>query len=396
MVLRLNYKTCKNLIYIQIIIVLSVFFLISVFHLPSFLSYVTDIINILLLFCIFKIKGTKLDQVGGRYIRISIGAFCISVVIGIIINIVPPLLILWGARNLFRGIIFIIACVRFLDEEDVDKIFKIFFFAQLINLLVTLYQYLVLGINQDYLGGIFGIEQGCNGATNIFCVILLTYFGVNYINKKMPIHLFAIIAISTLIIAALAEIKIYYIEFALIIVLVILFSKPSFRTFFVVGITIAGLFTWFLNICCKDNIFSFGDSYYFEKKQIDGSNPKILLLRAASKNVKAKGSDGIVSGEILKDLGCVNIADSDSSLLDDLSLEAIVKEDPDFIFVIIQGTNTEAALKNVDTLLKSNPVWKSLTAVKNDRYYVLDKSLYNFKPNERWGEAYQKLADILY
>ena len=132
------------------------------------------------------------------------------------------------------------------------------------------------------------------------------------------------------------------------------------------------------------------------KKQIDGSNPKILLLRAASKNIKAKGSDGIVSGEILKDLGCVNIADSDSSLLDDLSLEAIVKEDPDFIFVTIQGTNTEAALKNVDTLLKSNPVWKSLTAVKNDRYYVLDKSLYNFKPNERWGEAYQKLADILY
>ena len=132
------------------------------------------------------------------------------------------------------------------------------------------------------------------------------------------------------------------------------------------------------------------------KKQIDGSNPKILLLRAASKNVKAKGSDGIVSGEILKDLGCVNIADSDSSLLDDLSLEAIVKEDPDFIFVTIQGTNTEAALKNVDTLLKSNPVWNSLTAVKNNRYYVLDKSLYNFKPNERWGEAYQKLADILY
>lgn len=89
-----------------------------------------------------------------------------------------------------------------------------------------------------------------------------------------------------------------------------------------------------------------------------------MLLRAASKNIKAKGSDGIVSGEILKDLGCVNIADSDSSLLDDLSLEAIVKEDPDFIFVIIQGTNTEAALKNVDTLLKSNPVWNSLTAVK--------------------------------
>ena len=61
----------------------------------------------------------------------------------------------------------------------------------------------------------------------------------------------------------------------------------------------------------------------------------------------------------------------------------------------IQGTNTEAALKNVDTLLKSNPVWKSLTAVKNDRYYVLDKKLYNLKPNAQWGKAYKQLADIL-
>jgi iron complex transport system substrate-binding protein len=53
-------------------------------------------------------------------------------------------------------------------------------------------------------------------------------------------------------------------------------------------------------------------------------------------------------------------------------------------------------MENVEKLLKSNAVWSSLTAVKNDRYYVLDKTLYNNKPNKRWGEAYQQLADILY
>lgn len=242
MVLKLNYNSCKKLIYIQIIMVLCVFFLISTLHFPSFLSYVTDIINFLLLICIFKIRGAKLKQLGGKYINISIGVFIISIVLGIIFNLVSPILVAWGARNLFRGIIFFVACVKFLDEEDIEKIFKIFFCAQIINVLATLYQYFALGIKQDYLGGIFGTSQGCNGATNVFCIILLIYFGVSYINKNIPIYIFAVIGLTTLIIAALAEIKIYYMEFALIIVLVILFSKPSFRTFFVVGITIVGLF----------------------------------------------------------------------------------------------------------------------------------------------------------
>ena len=71
-------------------------------------------------------------------------------------------------------------------------------------------------------------------------------------------------------------------------------------------------------------------------------------------------------------------------------------EDPDYIFVTVQGNDQEAAMDNIEQLLISNPAWNSLTAVKNGQYYVLDKRLYNLKPNARWGEAYQKLADILY
>ena len=98
---------------------------------------------------------------------------------------------------------------------------------------------------------------------------------------------------------------------------------------------------------------------------------------------------------MLADLGCVNIADSDKSLLDDLSLEAIVAEDPDYIFVTTQGNDTEAAMKNFNKLVSDNPVWSSLRAVKESRYYVLDKKLYNLKPNAQWGKAYKQLADIL-
>ena len=132
------------------------------------------------------------------------------------------------------------------------------------------------------------------------------------------------------------------------------------------------------------------------KARVDDSHPSVLFLRAAASGVKAKGSEGSVGGELLKDLGCVNIADSDSGLLDNLSLEAIVTADPDYIFVTTQGTDTDAALENVQETLTDSPVWSSLTAVKENHYYVLDKRLYNLKPNARWGEAYKELADILY
>lgn len=131
------------------------------------------------------------------------------------------------------------------------------------------------------------------------------------------------------------------------------------------------------------------------KAQIDGSKPTVLFIRAAASSVKVKGSRGTVGGEILADLDTVNIADS-NSMLEDLSLEAIIEADPDYIFVTTQGSNTEAALANVRELLTDNPAWESLTAVKNGNYYVIDKALYNSKPNARWGEAYKQLADIIY
>lgn len=132
------------------------------------------------------------------------------------------------------------------------------------------------------------------------------------------------------------------------------------------------------------------------RQRIDGREPRILFLRASSSNVKAKGSKDTVGGEMLADLGCINIADSDESLLDDLSMEAIIAANPDYIFVTTQGTDTQAAYNSIERLLTENPAWNSLTAVREGRYYVLDKRLYNLKPNAKWGEAYEQLADILY
>ena len=98
---------------------------------------------------------------------------------------------------------------------------------------------------------------------------------------------------------------------------------------------------------------------------------------------------------MLAQLGCVNIADNEESLLENLSIEQIVLQDPDYIFFIQQGDNAEGTKSNIESFISENPAWSQLTAVKEGRVYLLEKELYALKPNERWAEAFEKLERIL-
>ena len=127
----------------------------------------------------------------------------------------------------------------------------------------------------------------------------------------------------------------------------------------------------------------------------EGESPTVLLLRAFSSNIKAKNSDN-TAGVMLRDLGAVNIADHDSGLLEDLQMETILTADPEHIFVVTMGSDTNKALDTLNQLFQSDPAWQSLTAVQEGRVHVLDKKLFHYKPNARWGESYEELFHILY
>ena len=120
----------------------------------------------------------------------------------------------------------------------------------------------------------------------------------------------------------------------------------------------------------------------------------VLVLRAASGFVKAKGSSGTILGEMLSDLGCINIADSDTSLLEDLSVESVIRQEPYRIFVVTMGSNPEKAMDNLNALLRENPAWAALEAVKENRVHVMERTLFNIKPNARWAESYDTLREI--
>ena len=123
--------------------------------------------------------------------------------------------------------------------------------------------------------------------------------------------------------------------------------------------------------------------------------PTVLLLRAYSTGVKAKADDNL-AGARLEDLGCVNIAARQPSLLEELTLEAIVVEDPDCIFISVMGGDEEAALAVVEETLGQNPAWQGLTAVQEGRVYVLPRDLFHYKPNARWAESYAYLYELLF
>jgi iron complex transport system substrate-binding protein len=123
--------------------------------------------------------------------------------------------------------------------------------------------------------------------------------------------------------------------------------------------------------------------------------PSYLLLRASSSDVKAVAGDHAVC-TIAEDFGAVGAADAENAVFKELSLESVVALDPDYIFVVILGADREAAMAALERALTDGPLWGSLKAVRTGRFAVLPKELFHFKPNRRWGDAYEELGKILY
>ena len=132
-----------------------------------------------------------------------------------------------------------------------------------------------------------------------------------------------------------------------------------------------------------------------EAANLPESKRTVLLIRAAASVIKAKGSRGTILGEMLRDLGCINIADSDTALLESLSVEAVLKAQPRHIFVVTMGSNEAGAKAALEAMISENPAWSSIHALQENRLHLMDKSLFNLKPNDRWAESYQILYETL-
>lgn len=123
---------------------------------------------------------------------------------------------------------------------------------------------------------------------------------------------------------------------------------------------------------------------------------RVLFIRAGSafSYVKAKRADDHFAARIIEDLGAVNVADEFDALTDSLSLEVILKADPDKIIIVSQG-DEEASRAYVEHLF-SSPGWRDVDAIKEGRVVFLPKDLFHFKPNGRWLDAYRMMEEVIY
>lgn len=230
--MELNNRTVSKLLFYQVIYILICRFCVDVLHFPSVISYGIDIINALvtMFFLYSKVAKKKLFLAGMAPVFFSVIlliGFCLA---DGIINMVKTQLILWAFRNTMRYYPFFFSIIALWDEKMLDRTIKLLIRLQYPNFLVVLFQYLILGLKQDNIGGIFGNTTGCNAALNIYLCIITALLIEKYIHREITLIKLLCNFIIFLTTAVIAELKVGFIELPMMIILAILLNKPSFKT----------------------------------------------------------------------------------------------------------------------------------------------------------------------
>lgn len=130
----------------------------------------------------------------------------------------------------------------------------------------------------------------------------------------------------------------------------------------------------------------------------DEGAPRVFSMFANASKLDANTSSTVVGGMVTA-MKAKNIVDDwqnpEGAERLTINLETVFAADPDIIIVQCHA-GTDAAKAQVEETYGSNPVWQSLSAVRNGKVFYLEKTLFHNKPNSRFAEAYQKLAEILY
>lgn len=128
-----------------------------------------------------------------------------------------------------------------------------------------------------------------------------------------------------------------------------------------------------------------------------------IIFGTSESNMLA--SDETYIGSLVKAIGVKNIANEiiadGNNVLENgsggyinLNLEQLLKNQPDIILRFGHG-NVEEANKAFEKLFNENPAWKNLDAIKNNKVYDLDSTIFGTSANIYLDEALTKLGEIL-
>lgn len=210
--------------YVILILPFLFAFLNELLNLPWSIRYVLDAAWCLLLVYIL-LSGRRGDQKLGIWVWL----FLIYTLLAYLPQWQSPLYYLWGLRNNFRLYAAFFAFAAFLKPEDVKGYWKLFDRLFWVDVVTSICQFQFMGIYGDQLGGLFSTETGGNGYTNIFFLIIVTKSVVFYLEKQEKLGTCLAKCGAALVVAAMAELKFYFVEFMLVVAMAVLFTSFSWR-----------------------------------------------------------------------------------------------------------------------------------------------------------------------
>ena len=211
-------------------------FLSELIGIPDVIKFLADAALVLLLVKIFLISAdVRIGKPFYPFLALT-GIFLCYVTVSYFFNYQSIFYYVWGFRNYFRFYLAFAAYVIFLKWDDVQKWLKILDWLYVLNFVVIVIQFF-MGFRQDYLGGIFGVQKGCNGGLLIFTTIVVTKSILSFMRNEGSTAKCILFSFMGLLISAFAELKFFFILFIVIAVMAAIMTKnPVKKTlFFVFG-----------------------------------------------------------------------------------------------------------------------------------------------------------------
>ena len=99
--------------------------------------------------------------------------------------------------------------------------------------------------------------------------------------------------------------------------------------------------------------------------------------------------------EMIELAGGINLISKTGEHSRRMDMTEVENSDPDIIILMPCGFDTVRTTSEYDTILKNNPAWNSLNAVKNNHVFAVDANSFFSKPSIRTIEGLEILAKII-
>lgn len=126
---------------------------------------------------------------------------------------------------------------------------------------------------------------------------------------------------------------------------------------------------------------------------------RVAILHSTSQGLSVQ-LDGSIAGSIVKMLGWENVASGMTPLEKNpdaapYSMETLVEQNPDIIFVTSMGKMDEIK-KNMEKTISESPAWQSIPAIQQGKLYYLPQDLFLLSPGLHYPEAFEMMAKLIY